>query len=87
MRYPAAEKLAIIRLVEQSRLPVRRTLDKLGNHEGSLPSQLDAVWNLLLQAGPEGSTLITCTAPHTLSFVGCAFNFLKNYLSRSMREE
>ena len=30
MRYPVAEKLEIIRLVEQSRLPVRRTLDKLG---------------------------------------------------------
>ena len=30
MRYPAAEKLEIIRLVEQSRLPERRTLDKLG---------------------------------------------------------
>ena len=30
MRYPAAEKLEIIRLVEQSRLPVCRTLDKLG---------------------------------------------------------
>ena len=30
MRYPAAEKLEIIRLVEQSRLPVRRTLNKLG---------------------------------------------------------
>ena len=30
MRYSAAEKLEIIRLVEQSRLPVRRTLDKLG---------------------------------------------------------
>ena len=30
MRYPAAEKLAIIRLVEQSHLPVRRTLEKLG---------------------------------------------------------
>ena len=29
MRYPAAEKLEIIRLVEQSHLPVRRTLDKL----------------------------------------------------------
>ena len=28
MRYPAAEKLEIIRLVEQSRLPVRRTLDE-----------------------------------------------------------
>ena len=30
MRYPASEKLEIIRLVEQSHLPVRRTLDKLG---------------------------------------------------------
>src|SRR3954464_13789007 len=30
MRYPAAEKLEIIHLVEQSHLPVRRTLEKLG---------------------------------------------------------
>ena len=30
MRYPASEKLEIIRLVEQSHLPARRTLDKLG---------------------------------------------------------
>jgi transposase-like protein len=30
MRYPASEKLEIIRLVEQSHLPVNRTLDKLG---------------------------------------------------------
>src|SRR6516162_1479565 len=30
MRYPAAEKLEIIRLVEQSPLPVRHTLAKLG---------------------------------------------------------
>ena len=29
MRCPAAEKLEIIRLVERSHLPVRRTLDKL----------------------------------------------------------
>ena len=36
MRYPAAEKLEIIRLVEQSRLPVRRTLDKLGILPASL---------------------------------------------------
>jgi len=28
MRYAAAEKLEIIRLVEQSSLPVRRTLDQ-----------------------------------------------------------
>jgi putative transposase len=30
MRYPVAEKLEIIRLVEQSPLPVRHTLAKLG---------------------------------------------------------
>jgi transposase-like protein len=30
MKYPATEKLEIIRLVEESRLPVRRTLEKLG---------------------------------------------------------
>jgi transposase InsO family protein len=30
MRYPASEKLEIIRLVEQSALPVRQTLEKLG---------------------------------------------------------
>lgn len=30
MRYPASEKLEIIRLVEQSALPVRRTLNQLG---------------------------------------------------------
>ena len=29
MRYPASEKLEIIRLVEQSHLPVRRTLEML----------------------------------------------------------
>jgi transposase-like protein len=30
MRYPASEKLEIIRLVERSHLSIRRTLDKLG---------------------------------------------------------
>jgi putative transposase len=30
MRYPASEKLEIIRLVEQSHLPARQTLDRLG---------------------------------------------------------
>ncbi len=30
MRYPAFEKLEIIRLVEESTLPVRRTLEKIG---------------------------------------------------------
>jgi transposase-like protein len=30
MRYPASEKAEIIKLVEQSRLPAKRTLDRLG---------------------------------------------------------
>ena len=30
MRYPATEKLEIISIVEQSYLPVKRTLDTLG---------------------------------------------------------
>jgi len=30
MRYPAAEKLEIIQLVEQSHLPVRRVLEQIG---------------------------------------------------------
>ena len=30
MRYPASEKLEIIQVVEQSHLPAKRTLDKLG---------------------------------------------------------
>ena len=30
MRYPAAEKIEIIRLVEQSNLSVRRTLEQIG---------------------------------------------------------
>ena len=30
MRYPAGEKAEIIRLVEQSSLPVRRTLEQIG---------------------------------------------------------
>ena len=30
MRYPASEKLEIIRIVEQSHLPAKQTLDRLG---------------------------------------------------------
>jgi hypothetical protein len=35
MRYPASEKLEIIRLVEQSHLPVRRELEQIGIPRGS----------------------------------------------------
>jgi transposase-like protein len=46
MRYPAAEKLEIIRLVEQSHLPVRRTLRRLG-----IPASTFYRWYERFQAG------------------------------------
>ena len=46
MRYPASEKLEIIRLVEQSHLPVKRTLEKLG-----IPRSTFYRWYDLYQAG------------------------------------
>ena len=50
MRYPACEKLEIIRLVEQSALPVRQTLAKLG-----IPRATFYRWYDLYQTdGPEG---------------------------------
>jgi transposase-like protein len=50
MRYPAAEKLEIIRLVEQSHLPVRRTLAKI-----SIPPTTFYRWyDRFVDHGPEG---------------------------------
>ena len=46
MRYPASEKLEIIRLVEQSHLPVKRTLEKLG-----IPRATFYRWYDLCQTG------------------------------------
>ena len=46
MRYPASEKLEIIRLVEQTYLPVRRTLEKLG-----IPRPTFYRWYDLYQTG------------------------------------
>jgi transposase-like protein len=46
MRYPASEKLEIIRLVEQSLLPVRRTVEKLG-----IPRATFYRWYDLYQTG------------------------------------
>jgi putative transposase len=46
MRYPASEKLEIIRLVEESALPVRRTLDKIG-----IPPATFYRWYDLYQTG------------------------------------
>src|SRR3974377_1061881 len=49
MRYPASEKLEIIRLVEQSHLPVRRTLEKLGIQ----PARFYRWYGRLQGGGPE----------------------------------
>ena len=49
MRYPASEKLEIIRLVEQSHLPRRQTLAMLG----VLPSTFYAWYDRYLTGGPE----------------------------------
>ena len=46
MRYPASEKLEIIRLVEQSALPVRPTLEKIG-----IPRATFYRWYDLYQSG------------------------------------
>jgi putative transposase len=46
MRYPASEKLEIIRLVEESALPVRWTLEKIG-----IPRATFYRWYDLYQAG------------------------------------
>ena len=50
MRYPACEKLEIIRLVEQSHLPVRRTLDKIG-----IPRATFYRWYDLYRCGGPGA--------------------------------
>ena len=44
MRYPAAEKLEIIRLVEQSPLSVRRTLAQLGIPRSPSTPGTSAIW-------------------------------------------
>ena len=49
MRYPASEKLEIIRIVEQSHLPARRTLEQLG-----IPRRTFYRWyDRYLDRGPE----------------------------------
>ena len=50
MRYPASEKLEIIRLVEQSHLPVRRTLAMIG----IAPTTFYRWYDRYLEVGPEG---------------------------------
>ena len=49
MRYPASEKLEIIRIVEQSHLPAKRILDQLG-----IPRRTFYGWyDRYLEGGPE----------------------------------
>jgi len=49
MRYPASEKLEIIKIVEQSHLPAKKTLDQLG-----IARRTFYRWyNRYLEGGPE----------------------------------
>ncbi len=49
MRYPASEKLEIIRIVEQSHLPAKHTLDQLGIARRTFYRWYDR----FLEGGPE----------------------------------
>jgi hypothetical protein len=40
MRYPASEKIEIIRIVEQSHLPARKTLEQIGVPRASVQARL-----------------------------------------------
>ena len=53
MRLPGSEKLEIIRLVEQSHLPARRTLEMLGIH----PSTFYRWYERYRAGGPEALEL------------------------------
>ena len=53
MRYPAAEKLEIIRLVEQSHLPVRRVLE-LSPYSEAATNERDARGRLSLGRATDG---------------------------------
>jgi transposase-like protein len=44
MRYPASEKLEIIRIVEQSHLPARKTLEQLGIPRRTFYRWYDHYW-------------------------------------------
>jgi hypothetical protein len=50
------------------------------HHNGFLPMQLEVVWNLLLQGGSEGPTLISCAVTHTLYILKCARGALAGVL-------
>ena len=72
MRYPAAEKLEIIRIVEQSHLPAKHTLDKLG-----IPRRTFYRWyDRFLEGGPE-----------SLEDRPCAPGRVWNRISEDVREQ
>jgi hypothetical protein len=61
MRYPASEKLEIIRVVEQSHLPVRRTLEKIGIARATF-------YTGMISIDPAASKPLRITAP---GLAGC----------------
>jgi putative transposase len=61
MRYPASEKLEIIRLVEQSHLPVKRTLEKLGIPRATFYHWCDLYRTGGPEAPPTGRNSASCS--------------------------
>jgi len=57
--------LALVFLIHTSPQSLPR-LSINAHHNGSLPMQLEVVWNLPLQTGSEGPALIFFTVTHTL---------------------
>ena len=72
MRYPGSEKLEIIRLVEHSHPPVRRTLAKLG-----IPPVTFYRWYARLQAG----------GPEALENKPCRARRVWNWIPEEVREQ
>ena len=84
MRYPASEKLEIIRLVEESHLSARLTLAKLGiprttfyrwyQRGGIKPRQVHARDLSTMIGAPESSTF-TCARVETTATIGSTFSY------------
>ena len=76
MRYPASEKLEIIRLVEQSHIPVRRTLEQIG-----VPRATFYRWYDLYQTG--GPEALEDRSPRNLSWLTLRFNQTRHWQTSS----
>jgi transposase-like protein len=77
MRYPASDKLEIIRIIEQSHLPVRRTLEKLGILLGSFYRWYDRYQTGGVEARRQIIEAVARLEPHSRRYT------LKHHRSRA----